>query len=148
MVSPDGRFWSIVRFHIWKALSNDDPDALWVSLAKTCRHERIPIGALIPLLEDRLWRPLHADPAADPPFRRCLMAAAAGSRRGVPVCGAIRCVQMLLGLPHTEADVDAALSLSARDANDRVEVIAILHAARRSRTPTVTADGLAMALRS
>lgn len=124
------RFWSVVRYHLWRALANDDPVALSVSLTKTCRHERIPIGVLLPLLERRIWRPAGVPSGDGETHRRCLLAAAAGSRRGVPPNGALRCVRFLLQLPHTTADIDAAIGLCARDPETRSEAIRILWFAR------------------
>jgi hypothetical protein len=132
--TDDGtRFWSRLRYFVWQALAADDPIALEVALCKACKHRRIPIDELLRLLRDRLWRPVNADPAGT--YRRGLLAAAAGSRRGVPVAGAVRCVRHILRFPHTAADIDEAIALCSRDAAARGPVIAALRYARSGTVP-------------
>lgn len=127
---PD-RFWSLVRYNLWRALQADDDAALMGTLSRTARHEHCGVPEVLRTLYARLWRPHPDDPAAVA-ARGGVLAAAAGNRHGVPVSGALRCVRRLLAVvPHEAAEVARARARCGRFP-ERREMLALLdtHAAR------------------
>lgn len=123
----DRPFWSMVRFNVWKALRTDDAVALMDVLRRTCRHEHLTMSMLLSRLEEQMWKLEEEDqePQQDEDKSMTTMttAVAAAEQRvggvlsiaaGMPVGGAVRCVEALMQLPQTTAEMQRAVERASR----------------------------------